>query len=171
MLSYPVELMASTQMDTSVGAVGGFPTSVTDATSVTAVEDLYSMEDLLPVPPSTSSASVDAIASTLTKTPMGITQMDVTMSGASLPLPTSATKIVGLVQLTDPIRQELIQMDSRFIFDSNIELSPDQQSFLIRCSLSEYFLKNVFELNAKPYFQGANMYHRCELSFQGTTRI
>lgn len=104
-----------------------------------AIEDLYSMDDLLPSEGLTATTSI---------TTMNNNQMDVSgivadaiVKGTATTTTTSIIQpnYVAANQLSEAIRNELIQMESRFQFDSNIELSADQQAFIIRCFLSEFF--------------------------------
>lgn len=117
------------------------------------VEDLYSMDDLLPV---SSEGGLTSATSQMDVTINGIGAVGANsivggMGTTSNSLP-NLPNYVNAAQLTEPIRTELIQMEPRFQFDSNIELSIDQQAFIIRCSLSKSFLLYI-KINISIFFR------------------
>uniref|UniRef100_A0A914GX44 Mediator of RNA polymerase II transcription subunit 15 n=1 Tax=Globodera rostochiensis TaxID=31243 RepID=A0A914GX44_GLORO len=93
----------------------------------TPVEDLYSsMDDLLPVPTEQPGAELAAPSS------CAVVQNMQNLMGVNCP---SGKVTVNILQLPELVQSEISGMEQRFHFDPNVELSPDSNSFIIKCIL------------------------------------
>ncbi|KAI1731788.1 med15 subunit of mediator complex non-fungal domain-containing protein [Ditylenchus destructor] len=88
------------------------------------VEELssYTMDELLPVP----TEGLATMGNSSNNQQMG--SSDVVMGNVA-----PQVTIVSAAQLSDHVRNELMAMDKRFLFDNNVEMTQD--GFTIRCSL------------------------------------
>jgi hypothetical protein len=122
-------------MDTSVGpsmaqmtptsmpphSLAASTSTAFSSTEMAGAGDFYSMDDLLPVPN-------EAL-------PNGMQRMAVNQQPTTMDPSQSAASTAAIMHINEAARSELAQVENRFIFDTNVEMTADGQSHVVKCTL------------------------------------